>query len=456
MTSSSTLLSPRGLLAGSTASIAQAVRSQQISSYALIHSLLEHIPSHDTSLNCVTRLLHTRALAQARTIDETIKNGRDPGPLAGVPFGIKELFDVKGEITRAGSRILANDPPASHDAALVERLIQAGAIPIALTNMDEFAYGFATDNAHYGITRNPHDPARLAGGSSGGSAAGIAAHFFSLSIGSDTNGSIRVPASLCGVWGLRATQGTLPTQGSVPFVHSLDTVGPFADSAIGLRLCFEALAQTTLSLPSPTKLRVARAGGWFARNVSPPMEKALSELAHTLHADQTVTLPHIDRARAAAFIISASEGAGLHIKTLRSRPHDYDPAVRDRLLAGALLPSTVIYQAHCLRRWFREQMHHVFKTTDVIIAPAVVGPAPRLDQPLIMVDGQTVSARANLGLYTQPLTLAGFPVLSLPMKTDGLPLGAQLIAPPGREDRLFSLAEMLEENGHTQPIFRHH
>ncbi|GBR45582.1 AtzE family amidohydrolase [Neokomagataea thailandica] len=426
------------------------IRSQSLSAVTLTQHILSDIKQRDPLYNTTTRLLTQRALSYAQNIDNKVKNGVDPGPLAGIAFGIKDLFDVTGEVTTAGSKVLADAPPASQDAVLVHRLIKAGAIPVALTNMDEFAYGFATDNAHHGPTHNPHDTARLAGGSSGGSAAGIAARFFGLSLGSDTNGSIRVPASLCGVWGLRATQGRLPTQGSYPFVTSLDTVGPFADSAEGLTLCFEALTEEKLSPVTPSSLNIARLGGWFSDNMSPSMQTAFNTLANTLHATRTVHIPEIARARAAAFIISASEGAALHLDHLRHRADEFDPAVRDRLLAGALIPAPSITKAHRFRSWFRRAMHEAFNHTDILLAPAVVGEAPRFDQPLIHVNGAMISARANLGLYTQPLTLAGFPVLTLPMPSPGLPLGAQLIAKPGREDQLLALAQSLEHSGAAQ------
>lgn len=430
-----------------TLALAASVRKGQISARDLTVKTLADIEARDKDYNCVTRLLMHRALEAAERVDRLVLQGQDPGPLAGVPFGIKDLFDVRGEITTAGSKVLANDPPATQDAILVAHMIAAGAIPIALTNMDEFAYGFATINAHYGNTRNPHAPERLAGGSSGGSAAGVAARMFSLGLGSDTNGSIRVPASLCGIWGLRATQGCLSVEGSYPFVPSLDTVGPFADSASGLKACFEALCARSLTDVDVGSLRIARLGGWFGENMSAPMKTAIDTLSMALGAADVVELPEVARARAAAFVISASEGAGQHLKRLRTQAADYDPAVRDRLLAGALLPSTLIFQSHRLRHWFRDRMHEAFAKTDILLAPALVGEAPRFDQPEIEIGGKMVSARANLGLYTQPLTLAGFPVLTVPMKVPGLPLGAQLIARPGREDQLFALAEKLETDG---------
>lgn len=288
--------------------ISRAVRAGEISAVSAIEASLARVKTRDGTVNAVTRLLSERALEQARRIDGLVARGQDPGPLAGVPFGIKDLFDVEGLVTTAGSRVLREMPPATQDAVLVRRLVEAGAIPLATTNMDEFAYGFATDNAHHGLTRNPHDTDRLAGGSSGGSAAGVAAGYFPLSLGSDTNGSIRVPASLCGVWGLRATQNRLSTEGSFPFVASLDTVGPFTASAADLRAVVEAVTGERLPPVETGSLRLARLIGWFASDLSTEMAQALSEFCHALKIVREVDVPDVAAARAAAFVISASEG----------------------------------------------------------------------------------------------------------------------------------------------------
>ncbi|GBQ96605.1 AtzE family amidohydrolase [Asaia lannensis] len=427
--------------------IASAVRSGERSAVRIVETCLDRVTQRDGATNAITRLLAERALDQARRVDALVAEGIDPGPLAGVPFGIKDLFDVEGLVTTAGSRVLAGNAPADCDAVLVSRLVSAGAIPLATTNMDEFAYGFATDNVHYGQTRNPHDTARLAGGSSGGSAAGVAAGYFPLSLGSDTNGSIRVPASLCGIWGLRTTQGLLPVEGSYPFVASLDTVGPFTASAADMRTVIEVLGGAPLDAVDPDTLRLSLLGGWFAKDLSAEMAAALSGFCKTLSIYDEIVVPGVEEARAAAFVISASEGGALHLDRLRSQPELYDPAVRDRLLAGALVPAPNVFRAHKLRRWFRDRLHEAFTQTDILVAPAVIGEAPRIDSPMLEIGGRSVPARANLGLYTQPLTLAGFPVLTVPLAVEGLPLGLQLVAPPGREDRLIAYGEMLERTG---------
>ncbi|NHN89603.1 AtzE family amidohydrolase [Acetobacter conturbans] len=445
--------------------LAESVASGRARADDIIRATVDDLTQRDQGLNAVTRVLETRALDAAAAEDARLDEGCTPGLLAGVPFGVKDLFDLEGLVTTAGSMALVDTAPAMQDAAIVTRLIQAGAIPVATLNMDEFAYGFVTENAHYGRTANPHAPDRLAGGSSGGSAASVAAGLLPFSLGSDTNGSIRVPASLCGVWGLRPTYGRLPLDGVYPFSTSLDTIGPFTRSAVDLRLVFTAM-DATQQPPDPgansgaeiDRPRVARLGGWFAKNLDLHLEVGIRRLMDRLGSQDVVDLPEVARARAAAFLITAAEGGNLHLPRLRTHSHAYDPATRDRLLAGALLPSGAVLQAHRFRAWFREKIHDIFKTYDILIAPATPGPAPLQANPILTIDNQQVPARANLGLFTQPLSLAGVPVLSAPLPsscaddsgnddTAGMPLGVQLIAAPGQEEHLLSLAITLEKEG---------
>ena len=240
--------------------------------------------------------------------------------------------------------------------------------------MDEYAYGFTTENSHDGPTRNPHDPARVAGGSSGGSAAAVAAGQVPLTLGSDTNGSIRVPSSLCGVFGLKPTYGRLPRNGSYPFVASLDHLGPFARSAHDLALAYDAIqgfdgadpacvdragrAATAATLGERIDgLRIGRPRRLLprARRRASP-RAAVARVAQSLGAHRTVNLPQVERARAAAFLITNAEGAALHLRDLRTRAADFEPLSRDRFLAGALLPAAWPLQAQRLRRWFAQRV----------------------------------------------------------------------------------------------------
>lgn len=440
-------------MSGSIVTLAADIRAGKVSPVQHCRQTLQALEAGNKAYNVATRSLAERALHQAEELERRIAAGQNVGPLAGVPFGVKDLFDVAGLVTTAGSTVLQNNPPASSDAVVVSRLCAAGAIPVATLNMDEFAYGFATENAHFGTTLNPHDVRCLAGGSSGGSAAAVAAGLLPFTLGSDTNGSIRVPAGLCGIWGLRPTQGLVPLDGVYPFAASLDVIGPFAQSAADIRCVAEVLTGQSLAFEGQTDtLKVGLLDGWFAQHLAQDLQAGLERIMSVCSSAKTITLPEVARVRAASFVITAAEGGNLHLNRLKQTPMAYDPATRDRLLAGALLPAAAVIQAQRIRTWFRSVMHDVFKTVDVLIAPTTVGPAPFIDQPTIMIGGKAVSARANLGLFTQPLSLAGMPVVAAPLAphltpNTQLPLGVQLIAGPHKENMLLAFAQELERKG---------
>ena len=443
--------------------IAADVKSGRVSAVQIAKCALSQVAERDPELNCFTGGLRDRALESAEAIDDAIRQGRDPGPLAGVPFAAKNLFDIEGVITLAGSVIEAGKPAASANSAMVARMEAAGAVLLGALNMDEYAYGFTTENSHYGPTRNPHDPTRVAGGSSGGSAAAVAAGLVPLSLGSDTNGSIRVPAALCGIYGLKPTFGRLSRRGTTPFVHSLDHVGPFARTVADLALTYDALqgydpedpvcVDRPVHLVSPglegerPSLRVGLLGGWFKENASPETICCTELVASRLQA-RKAELPGAKAARAAAFCLSGAEGGSLHLADLRTRPDDFDPATRDRLIAGAMQPAHILAKAQRLRRWFLDQALELLEEFDILLAPATPFSATPIGQATTRLGGEEVSVRANLGMYTQPISFIGLPVLTVPViKKGALPQGVQMIAAPWREDLLMRAAAWLEAEG---------
>src|SRR5438067_6301127 len=268
----------------SAAEIASAVQGGKVTALSFIEATLARIARHDPLLNSFTDVTATRARAKARAIDSAIATGKNPGPLAGVPFAVKNLFDVQGLSTRAGSKINRELPPSARDASLIERMEAAGAVLVGALNMGEYAYDFTGENVHDGPSRNPHDVTRMTGGSSGGSGAAVGGGLVPLALGSDTNGSIRVPSSFCGIFGLNPTYGRLSRARSFPFVFSLDHLGPFARSVGDLALAYDAMqgpdaddaACTTTRGLEPTlpllanpvsDLRIAIAGGYFQQNL---------------------------------------------------------------------------------------------------------------------------------------------------------------------------------------------
>ena len=452
--------------AGITA-VAAAVRSGAVSATEVVHAALARIATLDSRLNCFTDVTAERALAEAASVDAARAAGRDPGPLAGVPYAVKNLFDIGGLATRAGSAINAERAAAANDAVLIQRLRSAGAVLLGALNMDEYAYGFTTENTHYGPTRNPHALDRIAGGSSGGSAAAVAGGLAPLTLGSDTNGSIRVPSSLCGVFGLKPTFGRLPRTGTFPFVASLDHLGPFARSARDLAAAYDAMQGPDDGDPAcahrvaepcgdqldhgSAGLRIAIAGDYFESRAGEEALAAVQTAARALNATHRVVLPETARARAAAYLITASEGANLHLANLRRRAQDFEPLSRDRFLAGALVPATWYLQAQRFRRWYAMRVAELFNDVDAIIAPATPVSATPLGAETVTIAGETMPIRPNMGIFTQPISFIGLPVAAVPVYRAGrMPIGIQVIAAPWREDICLRVAAALETAGIAQ------
>jgi AtzE family amidohydrolase len=446
--------------AATAAEIARAVAGGKVKASAVVEAALTRIDVTEPTVNAFTDIVAERARKRAAEVDA----GRHRGPLMGVPFAVKNLFDIEGLPTRAGSKINADGPKATRDGALVRRLEAAGAILVGGLNMGEYAYDFTGENAHYGPSRNPHDPTRMTGGSSGGSGAAVAAGEVPLALGSDTNGSIRVPSSLCGLFGLKPTYGRLSRAGSFPFVDAFDHLGPMARSTEDLALSFDAMQGwdpddpvCTDRAPEPTALslgegigglRIAVAGDYFAKGGEPDAFEAVATVAKALNATRTVILPQAAAARSAAYVITAMEGAQLHLPRLRTRPQDFDPDTRERFMAGALLPGSWYVKAQRFRRHYRANVLKVFDEVDIVLAPATPASAPRIGQAMMKLDGVELSVRANLGVFTQPISFIGLPVVAVPTRRPGaMPIGVQVIARPYNEQAALRAAAYLEKQG---------
>lgn len=440
--------------------LVSAIRSGGVSARAVADAALARITTRGVAVNAFTTVLADQALADAARVDEALAAGRDPGPLAGMPFAVKDLFDIAGVTTLAGSKINAERPPAARDAAAVAALRRAGAVLVGALNMDEYAYGFTGENSHYGPIRNPHDPTRVAGGSSGGSGAAVGAGLVPLTLGSDTNGSVRVPAALCGAFGLKPTYGRVSRAGSALFAGSFDHVGALGRSVRDVTAAFDVMhgpdPDDPVCSPRPAEpcrsvlgegiggLRIAVLDGHFARGGEPEVFGAVAAVAAALGVTRRVTIPEAHRARAAAMVITAAEGASIHLADLKTRPQDFDPLTRDRFLAGALVPGVFYQQAQRFRAWYRARVAEIFREVDVLLAPTTPCPAPRIGQERMVLDGVEVLTRPNLGVYTQPISFIGLPVLSVPIRTGALPLGVQIIGAPFREAHVLRVGALLE------------
>ena len=444
------------------AEIAKAVQSGEATAHSAVVAALGRIEANNARLGAFTAVLRDRAMARAESVDAMVRDGKKL-PLAGVPFAVKNLYDLADLPTRAGAKLRANAPTARADAALVARLEAAGAVCLGALNMDEFAYGFTGENAHDGPAHNPHDLGHMTGGSSSGAAAAVAGGLVPVALGSDTNGSIRVPASLCGLFGLKPTFGRLSRRGMYPFVASLDHPGALARSVEDLALAYDALQGFDDSDPAMVKrpsepisgrlergsagLRIAVADGYFAGDAEP--RAVVEHVAAALRLTAHVSVPDVQAARSAAFLITMVEGAGLHLDRLRDRPQDFDPEVRDRLLAGALLPAAWVERAQRFRRIFRDAVLALLNDLDAIVTPATPMRAPKLGQKTALLGGVEQPIRPNLGIFTQPFSFIGLPAVTVPVWLDGhrLPLGVQVVTAPWREDIALRVARQLEKTG---------
>jgi aspartyl-tRNA(Asn)/glutamyl-tRNA(Gln) amidotransferase subunit A len=449
--------------------IAAAIAGRRTTAAATVAACLDRITRLNPKLNAFTSVTADRAHMKAAELDAQIAAGAQPGPLAGVPFAVKNLIDVAGLPTVAGSKINRDHPPAAADAPLVSRLEAAGAILVGALNMGEYAYDFTGENAHDGNCRNPHDTMRMAGGSSSGSGSAVGGGLVPLALGSDTNGSIRVPASFNGIFGLKPTYGRLTRAGSFPFVSSLDHLGPLCRSVADLAAAYDAMQGYDPADPvcvdrpaDPVTpildrgiagLRIAKAGGYFRTGAVPEALAALDGIAAALGVERSLEIPDADIARSAAYIISTTEGAALHLLRLRERPQDFDADVRDRLIAGALIPAAAVTQAQKFRRLYRARVLALFDTVDAILAPATPCVAPKIGQKTFVLDGVEMPVRPNIGIYTQPISFIGLPVVAVPVPTaSGMPIGVQIIAPPWREDVALRIARALEAQGTARTL----
>ncbi|UCJ15765.1 AtzE family amidohydrolase [Pseudomonas sp. MM211] len=454
----------------SIAQVRAALASGELSAREIAEHSLQAIERHDPAINAWTQITQQRMKDEADALDRLRRQGSPLPALAAVPYAVKNLFDVAGFPTLAGARLFQNRPAATADAWAVRQLTANGALLSGMLNMDAYAYGFTTENTHYGATRNPHDLSRIAGGSSGGSAAAVAAGLVNFSLGSDTNGSIRVPASLCGIFGLKPTFGRLSRSGSHPFVGSLDHIGPLARSTRDLAEVYDVLQghdpqdgfQATQDRQPVAALlnreldglRFGVLGGYFQQWCDDSARDAVAQVAKALNASEEVILADAELARTSAFIISASEGGNSYLPALRSSPESFEPLSRERLLAGAMIPAAWYVQAQRFRRHFRQQVLPLFDGVDVLIAPATPTSATPIGQETMRINGTDLPTRASMGMLAQPISFLGLPVVSVPLRTaGGLPIGVQLIAAPFKEEACLRAASALERMGiaHAAP-----
>jgi aspartyl-tRNA(Asn)/glutamyl-tRNA(Gln) amidotransferase subunit A len=412
------------------ARLAEQIRAGDVSPREAVLAALERIEA-GRDLNAFISVRADEALVEAESAPA--------GPLRGVPVAIKDVIDVAGARTTAASAIL-RDNVAAKDAESVARLRAAGAVVVGKLNTHEFAYGALTTSPHFGPARNPWSPDRVCGGSSGGSGAAVAAGLVPGALGTDTAGSVRIPACFCGVTGLRPSIGLVSNDGVVPTSWRFDTVGPLARTAEDCGLLLEALAPAYRPAAAADGVRGLRVGvveALFERaepEVAAVARRAVDELRGLGARIETVTVPLLDEAGTIVQALMLPEAAEVHLPGLRTRLADYGADVRARLLAGLLLPSTAYVTGLRARRLFRRELEPLFGRHDVLAHPEMPVLPPRIGEETVRQHGVERPYRLALIPFNSPWALAGGPVASIPCGfIEGLPVGLALAAAPGGE-----------------------
>ncbi|MEM1992059.1 MAG: amidase [Nitrososphaerota archaeon] len=465
----------RDLLHLSIKEISEAIKTGEISPVELTTSVIERIKHLNGLLNAYISVFEQSAVEEAARAEAEIRAGRWLGPLHGVPLSLKDVFYIKDTITTAGSPILKGFTP-KHEATVVKRLREAGAIFVGKTNLHEFAYGVTNVNPHFGATKNPWNLDRIAGGSSGGSAAAVAAGMCFASLGTDTGGSTRIPAALCGIIGFKPTYGLVSKHGVFPLAWSLDHVGILARSIWDVGILLETIAG-----PDPADVTTFASKPFEAKQISSldvkrlkvgvPSDKFLEPLQDDIKRlfwnslkkleDEGWQIRELDFKRfeqvsACRYIILLTEAASLHAHWLERNPELYSEELRHRLMLGLLVPSDVYLKAQRARKVLIREFLEAMNGLDLVACPTTSVTAPMIGEEKVLVNGTELSVRLALLRLTEPFNALALPAISVPcgMSKDNLPVGLQLVSKPFRDDLLLAAAlayEEITDNGYKMP-----
>jgi aspartyl-tRNA(Asn)/glutamyl-tRNA(Gln) amidotransferase subunit A len=447
--------------------LATLIQRQEVSPVEAARVVLDRIEKFDRNLNSYITVLQDEALAQARAAEQEIQDGYYRGPLHGIPIAVKDLYYTMGVRTTAGSKILSDFVP-TYDATAIARLREAGAILVGKLNMHEFARGATNTSSLIGVCHNPWDTLRVPGGSSGGSGTAVAAGLCFGSLGSDTGGSIRIPAAFCGIVGLKPTYGRVSRHGVFPLSWSLDHAGPMTRTVVDAALMLQAIAghdtqdPTTRTAVVPDYaaaltddiqgVRLGIPREFYFEQLDADVGEAVSAAIQTLERAgarvEEVSLPLSKYAAAAGRIISWAEAAEIHEKFLKKRAADYSPDVRTGFLVGQLVLGKHYMKAQRVRSLIRQEMAAVLRRVDALVTPTAAVPAPRIGQTTVTVGQEEIEIMWALSRLTRPANLTGFPALSVPcgFTQDGLPIGLQLIGRPFAEAAILQIAHAYEQN----------
>jgi aspartyl-tRNA(Asn)/glutamyl-tRNA(Gln) amidotransferase subunit A len=444
--------------------LARAFRAQSVSPVAIIEEILRRIERLNPRINCYITVLRDSALSEAERSEKRFKEGTPYGPLDGIPIAVKDLFFIQGIKCTAGSKILANNI-APYDSSAVRRLKAAGAVIMGTTNLHEFAAGVTNVNPHYGPVRNPWDETRMSGGSSGGSAAAVASGMAVGAIGTDTAGSVRIPASLCGVLGLKPTYGRISRLGVVPLASSFDTVGTLTscawDSAALLQVLAghnaEDLTTSATEVPNYTSgmgtpfegSRIGTPKLYFHGSNDSSVEEVFDRFvgkAESLNCTvKEADLDGVQETYELWLSIKRAEATAFHLKWLENSPGLYGGDVRDGLELGRRITAVEYVNAQNSRPLLMERFASSMKDCDVMAMPTTTIPAPTIGQVSAEIDGKQVDVYTALNRLTLPFSFVGFPALSIPAGlAAGLPVGIQLVAKPFEEASLLRFADAFE------------
>lgn len=443
------------------------LRARDISSVELAQSAIARIQRLDPAYKAFLAITAEEALQRARQADAELASGTDLGPLHGIPVAVKDLFDMRGTITTAGGKVLPSAPAAA-DSAVVEKLRTAGALLLGKLNLHELAYGITSANPHYGAVRNPWNPDYSPGGSSGGSGAAVATRMVYAAIGSDTGGSIRIPAAFCGTVGLKPTYGRVSRFGARPLGYTLDHVGPLTRSVRDAALVLGATAGHDRRDPASSRRRVpdylpepdcsirgVHIGfpeNFFFERLDPDVESAVRGAiarAESLGATIVpVTVPDIDALNAVGRVILLAEAAAVYAPCL-SRREDFGPDVLALFDQGSLVPAADYINAQRLRRRMRLAFDELWSDIDCFVCPATPNTPPRIGATSVRLGGRDEDVRLATTRLVRGINVLGYPSLALPcgLSSHGLPIGMQIVGPAFEEARILRIGAALEDSG---------
>jgi len=446
---------------------ARLIERLEVSPVEVVESAIRQIERLDPQVNAFITVTAESARAAALEAEQEIANGGYRGPLHGIPIALKDLFYTRGIRTTAGSTFLRDFVP-TEDATVVARLKGAGAVIVGKTNMHEWAFGATNTNPHYGDVRNPWDPARVSGGSSGGSAAAVVARMVPAALGSDTGGSIRIPAALCGVVGLKPTYGRVSRNGAIPCAWSMDHIGPLCRTAEDAAIVMGTMAGWDPMDPASSREPVPDYRAELGRGISGIRLAVLQEyvsdpaqpdvaaafraavdlLRHLGARVETVSIPETKYAVPASTAIMSAEIASYHEERLRTKPEGFGADVRERLEMGLMMAATDYVKAQRIRRMLTDRFLDLLRVYDALLCPTEPAAAPRFDQATVRFGGIEEPRGATLVRHTRLFNLTSLPAASVPCgyASDGMPVALQIAAAPFAEGKLLRIAHAYQQN----------